>query len=323
MSRKKTVLILGISSYIGSNFAHYLKSEYRVIGTYYQQPVDVKGILTIKCDVTDKTSVQKIVFLFKPDITIYAAGLSKMSDCQKFPKLADALNTVGVFNATSASERYKSKFVLISSCFIFSGEDILFHENDTPMPSSVYGNTMASSEFYVQKSCLNYLIFRTCPVLGYSYNPNDLSWLEVVEKNNHLAKKIPCDSKVFHGFIDFETLVDAFKIAIEKNITNRLFQISSTDIMSRYEFTKLYLKERDGNESLLVRSDWGFPRTENKVALQDLEDELRFFLDTANIEEGLGMTMPTIAEVVQRIMSRQSQSKVKSAKSGDGAINFI
>ena len=164
--KTKTVLIFGISSFLGSNLAAELKKDYRVVGTYFNTPVDIEGILTLKCDVHNKDLVQRITFLFKPDITIYAVGLTDISACQEYPKVADALNTAGVFNVSMASERYNSKFIYFSSSYIFSGEDTLFTEADTPTPSSVYGNTVASSEFYIQKSCLNYIIFRCAPIFG-------------------------------------------------------------------------------------------------------------------------------------------------------------
>ena len=157
MKRQKTILIFGISSFLGSSFAEILKEDYRVVGTYYNTPVDIPGVLTIKCDVHQKEMVQKVTFLFKPDITIYAIGLTDLGACQEFPKVADALNTAGVFNVSQASERYNSKFIYFSSSYIFSGEDTLFRENDTPMPTSIYGNTVASSEFYIQKSLIKYI----------------------------------------------------------------------------------------------------------------------------------------------------------------------
>lgn len=321
--KRKTILIFGISSFIGSNLAEILKDKYRVIGTYYKTPVDMPGILSIKCDVHEKDMVQKVVYLFKPDITIYSVGLTRLEDCQYYPKLADALNTAGVFNVSQASERYKSKFVFISSNFIFSGEDTLFRENDTPSPTSVYGNTMASAEFYIQKSCLNYLILRSCPVFGRSYNPNDLKWLEVVDKKAFKADQIICDTKVYHGFLDVWTLAEILDKAIQLNITNRLFQISSSDIANRYEFTKLYTEKVFGNSSLLVKGDWGFPRTENQITLQGLGEELKFEMDTFNAEEAFDIELPTIEEVVERITSTygiKKNSKVKKVSTG---ISYI
>ncbi len=323
MNTKKTILIFGISSFLGSNLAEQLKEDYRLVGTYFSTPVDLPGILSIKCDVHDKDMVQKVVFLFKPDVTIYSVGLSDMNSCQKFPKVADALNTAGVFNVSSASERYKSKFVYFSTSFIFSGENTLFKENDTPMPSSVYGNTVASAEFYIQKSCLNYLIFRCAPIMGRSYNPHDLTWLETVERLNFKGEKIVCDTKINHGYIDVWTVAELFKKAIDLNITNRLFQVSSKDLANRYDFTKSYLEKSGGDVSLLSKGDWQFPRTENRIALQNLGEEMFFAMDTENVEASFGLVMPTwdqVAEnIYQRFMGKVSSKKVAQSS----GVKFI
>ena len=322
MEGKKTVLIFGISSFLGSNLAQLLKDDFRVIGTYFNTPVDIPGVLTLRCDVHDKDLVQKIVFLFKPDVTVYTVGLRDINACQKFPKVADALNTAGVFNVSAASERYKSKFVYFSSCFIFSGENTLLRENDTPMPSSVYGNTMASAEFYIQKSCLNYLIFRCAPIMGRSYHPMDLTWLEAVERLAFRGEKIICDTKVLHGYIDVWSVADLFKKAINENITNRLFQVSSREVVSRYEFTKKYLEGVRGNTSLLVKGDWGFPRTENRIALQNLGEELHFSMDTENVEMAFNISMPTVDQVIANILSRFS-GKVASRNNKGNGVTYI
>ena len=250
--------------------------------------------------------VQKVTYLFQPDITLYTVGLTDIGACQDFPKVADALNTAGVFNVSQASERYNSKFIYFSSCYIFSGEDTLFRENDTPMPSSIYGNTVASSEFYIQKSCLNYIIFRCAPIFGRSYNTNALNWLEVLDRNNFLNEKIVCDSKVHTGFIDVWSLAKILINAIEENITNRLFQVSSSDVMTRYDFANLYMKIFKGNSSLLAKGDWAFPRTENQLALQNLGEELFYRMDLTNVESAFKIKMPTVEETLLKTSEKFS-----------------
>lgn len=322
METKKTILIFGLSSFLGSNLSECLKKDYRIVGTYFNTPVNIQGVLSIKCDIHNNDMVQKVVFLFKPDITIYAVGLSDLDACQDFPKVADALNTNGVFNVSQASERYNSKFIYFSSSYIFSGENEFFKENDTPMPTSIYGNTVASSEFYIQKSCLNYVIFRCCPLFGRSYNSNDLKWVEAIERSEFLGEKIACDSNVYTGFLDIFTVAEYIKTAIELNITNRLFQVSSSDIMNRYDFAKMYLESFGGNTGLLVKSDWKFPQTENSMALQSLGEQLRFHMDTENIESEFQIKMPSISQTIQKYKEKLEGS-VKSKKSASTGITFI
>lgn len=323
--KTKTVLIYGISSFLGSSLAEQLKDKFRVVGTYYKTTVDIEGVVSLRCDVNNKDLVEKIAFIFKPDITIYAIGLTDLDACQDFPKVADALNTAGVFNVSTASERYNSKFVYFSSAYIFSGENALFRENDTPAPSSIYGNNVASSEFYIQKSCLNYIIFRCAPIIGRSYNPNDLNWIEVLEKNTFLNKKIICDSKVYTGFVDTSTLCDILEMALEKNITNRLFQVSSADIMTRYQFAEIFVKSYGGNLGILSKGDWQFPRTENQLALQSLGDELFFHMDIFNLEEEFEIRMPRIEEIIEKYKSRfnMTSSSSKRSKNKSIGIKFI
>ena len=312
MERKKTILIFGISSFLGSNLANILSSKYRVVGTYMDTPVHMKGILTIKCDVHNKNLVQNLVYLFKPEFTIYAVGLSNLNDCQDFPKVADALNTVGIFNVTAATERYGSKFIYFSSSYIFSGEDTLYREQDTPMPTSVYGNTVASSEFYIQKSCLNYLIFRCCPLFGRTYNPHDLNWMEVIERSLFQGKTLICDTNVKTGFLDVWTVAKLLDWALTTNVTNRLLQVSSSDIMTRHDFAKLYLEIFGGTDSILGKGDWKFPRTENQVSLQGLGEELHFRMDVSNIEMDFGDMLPTVKKSIQSVYTRLNKNQKKS-----------
>ncbi len=322
MKTKQTILIFGVSSMLGSNLAEQLKGEYRVVGTYFDTPVQISGVLSIKCDVHNKDMVQKVVFLFKPDITIYAIGLTDLDACQEFPKVADALNTAGVFNVSMASERYHSKFVYFSSAYIFSGENVLYRENDTPMPSSIYGNTVASSEFYIQKSCLNYIIFRCCPIFGRSYNPMDLKWVEAIERNEFLASKIVCDTNVYTGFIDVFTLVQYFKKAIQNNVTNRLIQVTSQDTCTRYDFAKKYLETFGGNTGLLAKGDWKFPQTENQMALQGLGEELHFVMDVHNLESEFQTVVPTVEDTILNY-KRKLEGNIKAKKSASTGITFI
>lgn len=323
MANQKTIMIFGVSSFLGSSLAELLKDDYRVVGTYFETPVSIPGVLALKCDVHNKEMVQKMTYIFKPDITIYTIGLTDLEACQEYPKVADALNTAGVFNVSAASERYGSKFIYFSSSYIFSGEDTLFRENDTPMPSSVYGNNVASSEFYIQKSCLNYVILRCCPIIGRSFNVNTLSWMEALEKNSFFNNKITCDTKVYTGFVDIWFIVDILKNVIETNITNRLFQVSSSDLMNRYEFAQKYMEIFGGNTALLSKGDWRFPRTENQIALQGIGEELFFRMDTSNIESSLRTDMPTIEEILQKAHSKLSGTYGAKSKVKSSGITFI
>lgn len=294
---RKTVLIFGASSFLGSNLLESLKKHYRVIGTYKDTPIEHPGILFYKCDGLKKDRVTHLLGLTKPDVTIYASGLSSILACHSNPKLADALNSAALINVCSAAERYGSKFIFVSSSFVLGGENNEYLESDTPFPVTVYGASLASSEFYVQKSCLNYIIFRTAPFFGRSYHPKRRNWIESVERS--VLKGLPAnvDDQIEHGHMDPRYLAQIIHLAIEKNVTNRLFQISSQDTMSRYEFARKYIKAQGLDENLVVRAQWSFPLDESSARSRG-RDYFRYKMSVKNAEEFFQLTMPSAQDLI-------------------------
>ena len=153
-NHKKTVVIFGISSFVGSNIAEFLKKYYKIIGTYYSNRISIDGVLTIPCDVLNKDEVRLVMLAFKPDIAIYCIGMSSVVECQENEDLADALNTGGLVNVIEFSQRYKTQVCYLSSAHVFGGENKKYTEMDIPDASTTYGNMVASSEFYIQKIVL-------------------------------------------------------------------------------------------------------------------------------------------------------------------------
>ncbi len=299
---KKTVLIFGLSSFVGSNLAQMLKEEFRVVGTYFKTPVDIPGVTSISVDVLKKDYVTNITALFKPDITIYAVGLSSLTECQNAPKEADALNSVGAINCCTASERYGAKFILLSSCFVMGGEDQLYREGDMPFPNTAYGNSLSSTEFYIQRSSLNYLILRSSPLYGRSFSPTHDHWFESMQAAFARNMPVLVDDSVVTGFLDVYIVGKILIKAIQSNVSNRLFQVSSKDWITRFEFARLYAKVFKKDENLIQRANVNFPlddNSHNKAA-----SNYFFKLDTFNLAEFLGAEMPSIEDSLQLTYKR-------------------
>lgn len=290
-------MIFGISSFVGSNLAEALRDEFRIVGTYHQNPVTIPGITCYPCDVHKKDYVSRLIAIVKPDFTIYAIGLSSLFECKQKPKLADALNSSGAANVCSASERYRSKFILLSSGFVHSGENLTFTEGDTPFPNTAFGSSLSSAEFYVQRSCLNYLIFRCGVLYGRSFSHQHPNWFEFLEKALARGEKITADDSVKTGFLDIQIIGKILKQAMLANITNRLIHVSSSDLMTRFQFAQSYARTLKFDEALVLKTVVPFP-LDRKQGGKDAVQQLSFKLSTANVEEFLGTRMLTIEESI-------------------------
>jgi dTDP-4-dehydrorhamnose reductase len=294
---KKTILIFGVSSFVGSNLAKLLSDEYRIIGTYYKNPVTIPGITCVPCDILKKDYISKLIAIFKPHYSIYAVGMSSLTDCNHNPKKADALNSAGAANCAGSSERYGSKFIYISSGFVLGGDDLFYKESDTPFPTTVYGSSLLSAEFYIQRSCLNYLILRCAPIFGRSSNPFFPNWFEYLQTSLSQNQTFMADNLVQTGFIDVYSLSQIIKNLLRVITGNKLLHISSQDFMTRYEFAKNYAKVFKKDQGLIQPSNGNFPVDNTKRSAEKASTNNHYFkLDTSNLESLIGEKMPTIEE---------------------------
>lgn len=320
---QKTILIIGVSSFIGSNLAEYLKKYYRVIGTYYQNPVKIQGVLTLPMNILNKDEVQRVIFSFKPDFTIYAAGLNGIAESEGHRETCDALNTTGLITAAEYCQRYKSQICYLSTCHVFSGEEKKYIEMDIPDSNTYYGKSQAAAEFYIQKTSLNYVIFRTCRLYGRSLKISNPNYFETLQKELHLGNQVACDNNVLTGYLDVYYIAAMLKICFDKEVKNRLFQVSTRDIMSPYEFANAYADIFHQEKEMITKGKWRYPLIKG-LGTAALE-KIFLQMDISNMEGYLSIKLPTVRESLAFTFKRlhgsfEKENKVESK--GEG-IKFI
>lgn len=314
---KKTILIFGISSSVGSSLAEYLKRYFKVAGTTHATPVKIQGVPVMTCDVLKRDEVQLAMYTFRPDYAIYAAGLSSIMDCAEAKNLADALNAGGLYNVSESCQRFKAQLIYLSSSYVFMGEDKYYVENDIPDPITMMGKTKAAAEFYIQRTSLNYLIFRCCQLYGRGYHPLSLTFFERLQRSIQKGQSLLCDNYMHVGFLDVMYLAMIIRLSLEKENSNRLFQINSSDVLTHYEFAKTYCKVFGESEAHLEKGRWYFPVIDTARDV-DLSKDLWLKLDVTNIESFLTIKMPTVAESLTLTYKRLGGEPQKDSKRQQG-----
>ncbi len=326
ITRKKTVIIFGISSFVGSNLAEFLKKDFRIIGTYFRNRVEISNILTVPCDVLVREEVQLVLYAFRPDYVIYAIGTSSVRKSHLLKDYTDALNTAGLFMVTDNAQRYKAQVIYPSMQYVFSGDKKVYREVDIPDPNTVLGKTKAAAEFYLQKTSLNYLIFRCCHLYGRSINQESKTYFEMIQANFANLQNSYCDHEIRMGFLDVIYLGLIIKKAIQAEEKNRLFHISSKDCISHFEFAKKYCAEFGEQENLLQRKKVVLPLIENRTIslMRSVTDSFEYYLDVSNIEAFLDVKMPTVAESLALTFQRLGGEKNLQSQDGTSSeIRFI
>jgi dTDP-4-dehydrorhamnose reductase len=199
----------------------------------------------------------------------------------------------------------------LSSGFVHGGENLTYTEGDTPFPVCAFGNSLSSAEFYVQRSCLNYLIFRCGVIYGRSFRTQHPNWFEYLERSLARGEKFVVDDSVRTGFLDVKIVAEILKKALNENVTNRLLQVSSSDVMSRFEFAQKYAQLFHFDGSLLQKNVIPFP-LERKPG-KDFVQDFTFRMSVSNIEEFIGTKMATIEESLAFTQKRLENFSEKSS----------
>lgn len=294
--KKKRVLVIGGSSYLGCNILHYLHGKYRLMTTYYQHRISVEDVLAIPLDVTNRDALQKIIYTLSPDVVIYCVGAHDFERTQKEPKLADALNNVAALAAASTCEKSDILFIYLSHSFVFAGDEGggNYSEKEIPRPNTAYGTSMYTAEYILQKSFSNYLIIRTTDVFGRSYQSRRCSFLEFVENHLVSGKSFYADDLVKNGHVSALLLGKIIYLCIENNIIGRILNFSSPNAMTRYELAVLIAEMIGADASLIGKKNQTYTHDEVRNALG--RAGLNFALSCKNIEKLFQVTMPTVQE---------------------------
>lgn len=231
---RRKLLITGVSGLLGNNLAYYFKGRYEVLGLYYSYPVDIGGINTEKCDVSDEGSIKKIINEFSPSVIIHCASLTNIDQCEADKNHTKKINVLSTRNIVSNTAEKDIKLVYISTDAVYDGIKGNFSESDRVSPLSYYGVSKYEGEMEIKKAA-DYLIFRT-NIFGWNIQDKKSlgEWMLEGLKSN---KEINCFKDVYFSSIytfEFARVID---IAIREDL-NGTYNCGASDMCSKYEFAE-------------------------------------------------------------------------------------
>jgi len=128
---------------------------------------DMVGVGSKNLDITDEPSVKEYVKELKPDAIIHCAAYTAVDQAEDDRKNCWAVNVEGTKFLVQAAKDNITKFMYISSDYVFDGSgNVPFSETDVPNPVSYYGLTKYEGEKVVQSFLSEWFIVRISWVFG-------------------------------------------------------------------------------------------------------------------------------------------------------------
>lgn len=170
MTFMKKILIIGANGFTGRHLLNDLVAthQYIVIGSSLSPDIlPGDGYCFHRTDVRDATAVTALFEEVRPEIVINTAALSVPDYCEAHHDEAHLTNVTAVENLARACEQHGSRFIHLSTDFVFDGlANHPYEETDPPCPVNYYGLTKLEGERRVAELCSSFAIVRVVVVYG-------------------------------------------------------------------------------------------------------------------------------------------------------------
>lgn len=128
-------------------------------------------------DISDVASVSRRLAEVKPDAVLNCAAYTNVDGAESDPRASELANAIGVENLAATCRRLDSRFVTISTDYVFDGGKTGFYtQRDTPNPLGVYGKTKLDGEIRARNVYARTIIVRS----GWIYGSGGTNFLSVV-----------------------------------------------------------------------------------------------------------------------------------------------
>ncbi|TGL10746.1 SDR family oxidoreductase [Leptospira meyeri] len=153
-------LLTGATGFVGSFFRSKLDSQ----NTVFTSKSGGEGIQPL--DLTNLNDLTTFFATYRPSVLIHIAGNKDVNFCEKHPEEARKVNVLATSYLVELCKQYGTKFVYLSTDYVFDGKRGNYKEGDLPIPSSEYGKMKLESEKIIETSGIDHIIIRSGALYG-------------------------------------------------------------------------------------------------------------------------------------------------------------
>jgi dTDP-4-dehydrorhamnose reductase len=231
-----------------SNCFYALKENVELLGSSIEDKPYFDNVPYVRCDVTLREDVKKVIFDFYPDVVINAAGFTNVDLSEKERETAWKINVKGVEYLAEACRTIDAKMIHISTDYIFNGLNGPYDENAKADPLGYYGRTKLASENALKISAISYSVIRSNVLYGIANSrPDFVKW---VVNNLSENKQIRVVNDQINNPTFVEDLVQGLNKIIEFDKYG-IYNIGGKDFLNRFEFALLIAKHFNLDKNLI------------------------------------------------------------------------
>lgn len=259
--------------------------------------VEIEGLETTILDITNLDAVRQMVKETDIKAIVNCAAYTNVDKAESDQEFCELLNAKAPENLAIAMKEVNGLLVHVSTDYVFGGDpyNTPCMEDQKGTPTGVYGLTKLHGEQNIQKTEVNYLIFRT----AWLYSEFGKNFVKTMMNLTATKPQL----KVVFDQVGTPTYAYDLAAAIFDIIENRkyegntgIYHYSNEGVCSWYDFTKM-IAEIAGNKGCDIQpchSD-EFPSPVKRPAFS--------VLDKTKVKQTFGISIPYWMDSLKKCMS--------------------
>lgn len=298
---KEVVLITGSNGFIGKGFIEEYNKKYEIIGIdIVKSSKKEERYKEYNTDICNIEEVERIILENKVECIIHTAAEKSLVNCEKNKELAYKINYETTLKLADICNKYKIKFIFISSDQVFDGKTGNYKENSKTNAINYYGQLKIMVEEKL-KSMYRCAICRTALVIG-SIPSEQKEYFDTIKMQRELAVqgfivqqvkfclensiKINLPADEFISPTHVKLLAKQLDIVIEKDLSG-IYHCSGNDCISRYQMGKMIAEKYNLDASYINGANGTNVLRPKNVSLNCEYTENKFGINFCSFEQML------------------------------------
>lgn len=239
----KNILIIGANGFTGRQLLNDLSThkQYNVTGCSLHPDIfptseKSESYHFIEADIRNEVDAKDLFKEVRPEVVINCSALSVPDYCETHHEEAYLTNVTAVEQLAYLCEEYKSRFIHLSTDFVFDGKidesaGQLYTEEDAPAPVNYYGFTKWKGEEKVAGICSNYAIARVEIVYGKALPGQHGNIVQLVMNRLKAGQEIRVVSNQWRTPTYVGDVSNGIELLIE-NAANGIFHICGNECLT-------------------------------------------------------------------------------------------
>ena len=281
------ILILGGSGLLGKKLVEKASDSFEVISTFNNHKIEHSKSRTIRIKLPDEFfNLKSLIFNERPNLIINTIANTNIDYCEQHKTETYLLHVEMNKQIFKLCEDVASKFIFISSDYVFDGKKGDYMEYDKTSPVNYYGETKAIAESIILQNPINTVLRSS---LIYDWDPQ-VRFLNFVVDKLRKNENIQAYDDFLTAPIFLEDLVGSIIKAVEKNVSG-IYNLAGPSCVTRMDFALAIAKKFNFDRNLIepvsVKSSNLIAERPRNSSLNKIKAEKDLDIKFRSIEEGI------------------------------------